>query len=216
MNKNIHTTQQKILKLAKEQDINKMNLHEIGRLIGEEHPQKIKHHLSQLEKKGFLENIKGEMIIRKNIKNIVKKGSFFIVPILGSANAGEATIIAEEHLEGYLKISNKLLKKKKGVFAIRAEGSSMNRANVNGKTIENGDYVIIDSRNKTPNNGDYVLSIIDDVANIKKFILDKKNKQIVLLSESTTKFPPIFIHPEDFSKYLIGGKVVQVIKKPTS
>jgi len=40
----MHIIQQKILKLAEKQNIDRMNLHEIGRLVGEEHPQKIKHH----------------------------------------------------------------------------------------------------------------------------------------------------------------------------
>ena len=85
---------------------------------------------------------------------------------------------------------------------------------VKGNTIEDGDFVIIDKNDKNPNNGDYVLSIIDDVANIKKFVRDRKNKQIILLSESTEDLPPIYIHPKDFSEYIIGGKVIQVIKKP--
>ena len=210
----MHIIQQKILKLAQKQNIGQMNLHEIGRLIGEEHPQKIKHHLGQLRKKRFIETVKGREVVRKNVRGAIKSADFFTVPILGSANCGEATIFAEKNLEGYLKISAKLLKKKKGIFAIKAEGSSMNRANIGRKSIEDGDHVIIDSEQKNPKNGDYVLSIIDDVANIKKLIFDKKNKQIVLLSESTMDFPPIYIHPEDFSKYMVGGKVVQVIKKP--
>lgn len=43
----------------------------------------------------------------------------------------------------------------------------MNKANVNGKTIEDGDYLIIDSDYRSPRNGDVVLSVIDDMANIK-------------------------------------------------
>lgn len=210
----MHIIQQKILKLAEKQNIGQMGLHEIGRLIGEEHPQKIKHHLGQLKKKGVIETIGGREVVRKNIRGAIRGTDFFTVPILGSANCGEATIFAEENLEGYLKISAKLLKKKKGIFAIKAEGSSMNRADIGGKTIEDGDYVIIDSEQKNPKNGDYVLSIIDDVANIKRYFEDKKNKQIVLLSESGADFSPIYIHPREIPKYLIGGRVAQVIKKP--
>lgn len=210
----MHITQQKILKLAEKQNIDQMSLHEVGRLIGEEHPQKIKHHLGQLRKKGFIETVKGKEVVRKNVRGAIKGTDFFNVPILGSANCGEATIFAEENLEGYLKISARLLKKKKGIFAIKAEGSSMNRADMGGKSIEDGDYVIIDSEQKNPKNGDYVLSIIDDVANIKRYFEDKKNKQIVLLSESKANFPPIYIHPQEMPEYLVGGKAIQVIKKP--
>lgn len=210
----MHIIQKKLIKLAQTRNLNQMKLRQIGRLIGEDHPQKVKHHLNQLEKKGFIKFDKNRGLIESIQQGAIKKTGFFAVPILGSANCGEARIFADENFEGYLKVSSHLLKKKAGIFAIKAEGTSMNRANIRGNSIEDGDYVIVDSKDKTPVNGDYVVSIIDDVANIKKFIFDKKNKQIVLLSESNVDFLPIYIHPEDFSKYMIGGKVIQVIKKP--
>ncbi|HZT34945.1 MAG TPA: hypothetical protein VFA15_03425, partial [Nitrososphaera sp.] len=57
-----------------------------------------------------------------------------------------------------------------------------------------------------------VLSVIDKMANIKRYHFDKENNQIVLMSESTQSFPPIHIHPDD--DYSINGKVIKVIKKP--
>lgn len=210
----MHVIQKKLIKLAKTRNFNQMTLRQIGKLIGERHPQKIKHHLYQLEKRGFVKFDKKRGLLEKIKRGAIKKTGFFAVPILGSANCGEATIFADENLEGYLKISGRLLKKKEGIFAIRAEGSSMNRADIGGKSIEDGDYVIIDSKQKNPKNRDYVLSIIDDVANIKRYFEDKENKQIVLLSESRANFPPIYIHPQEIPEYLVGGKVVQVIKKP--
>lgn len=210
----MHIIQQKLLKLSGRHNLGEMKLRQIARLIGENHPQKIKHHLNQLEKGGFIKFDKRKKIIERIRLGAIKKTNFFAIPILGSANCGKATIFADENLEGYLKVSGKLLKKKEGVFAIKAEGHSMNRANINGQFIDDGDYVIIDNKNRVPNNGDYVLSVIDDVANIKKFIFDKENNQIVLLSESTEKLPPIYIHPKDFSRYIVNGKVIQVIKKP--
>jgi len=52
---------------------------------------------------------------------------------------------------------------------------------------------------------------IEDKANIKKFIIDRENKRIVLKSESTQNYLPIFIHEDD--QYQISGRVVDVIKK---
>jgi len=88
----------------------------------------------------------------------------------------------------------------------------MNQANVDGKNIEDGDYVIIDSEDRAPENGDVVVSVIEGMANIKKFIHDKKNKQIALLSQSTKDLSPIYVHEGD--DYFVNGKVVQIIKKP--
>ena len=204
----LHEIQLKILKVAKNQDLNKLSLREIGDLIGVDHPQQVKHHLSQLQKHNL---IKTDKIERIKIGEI--KGSNLVnVPILGSANCGEATIFADENIEGFLRISKRFLGAVKDVFAIRAKGPSMNKAKVDGKlSIEDGDYVIISKENKIPENGEYVLSVIDDVANIKKFYFDRDNNQINLLSESTENYPPIVIHPDD--KYLVNGIVKYVVKK---
>ena len=88
----------------------------------------------------------------------------------------------------------------------------MNKATINGNTIEDGDYLIIDSTDTTPRSGDIILSVIDDMANIKKYIWDEINNQIVLASQSTKDIPPIYIHEDD--SFMINGKVIQVVKKP--
>ncbi|MFH1544011.1 MAG: S24 family peptidase, partial [Patescibacteria group bacterium] len=115
-------------------------------------------------------------------------------------------------LEGYIKVSKNIIKTGDGLLAIKASGGSMNKANIGGRSIESGDYVIVDSK-KQPNSNDYVLAIIDNCANIKKMMLDSKNKIISLISESTENHPTIFIHEND--KFLINGVVRYIIKKPT-
>lgn len=132
------------------------------------------------------------------------------IPIVGSANCGPATILAEENIEGYLKISRNQLKNRDGVFVIRASGNSLNKANIHGENIEDGDFVLIDSQNRTPYNGEYVLSIIDGAANLKKYVESKKNHQITLISESSENFKPIFIQASD--DFAINGKILKVIK----
>lgn len=207
----MHTLQEKMLKVIDEKNIGRLTLRQIGDLVGETLPQKVKHHLSQLERKGFI------LIDKKNkkisrISNKAKAGELFIsIPIVGSANCGPATIYADQNIEGYLKISKRLAPNRKSVFAIKAEGNSMNKADIDGKNIEPGDYVIIDSENITPHDNEYVVSIIDGMANIKKYKIDRKNSRIALLSESTQEYAPIFIHKND--DFRINGKVVDVVKK---
>lgn len=211
----MHKLQEQLLKLSETMDLGKLSLRQIGKMIGQEHsPQKVKHHLLQLEKNGFLKINRTNNIIEGIKISIAKKNSLFAVPILGGASAGPAAMFAEENLDGYLRISSKLLNKRKDIFAVKIYGSSMNKADINGQAIEDGDFVIVDSEYKNPQNGDYVLSVIDGVANVKKFFKDKNIDQIVLLSESTGNFDPIYIHADDLEKYLVDGKVVQVIKKP--
>lgn len=207
----MHIIQERLLKLIDQRNIGNLPLRQIGELLDEKLPQKIKHHLYQLEQKGFI------VIDRKNAKisriNNKPHGQnmFLSIPIVGSANCGPASIYADQNIEGYLKISKLLISTQKDIFAIRAQGNSLNKANINGKNIEHGDFVIIDSKKLSPKDGDYVLSIIDDMANIKKYKLDHKNRRIVLLSESTQTFNPIFIHEDD--DFRINGKVIDVVKR---
>ena len=207
----MHKIQEEILKIIREKNITGLTLREIGILIGEKFPQKIKHHLDQLQKKGFIKIDKKTKTISPAMTHKTAN-SLLSIPIVGTANCGPATIFANENIQGYLKISKNILKKCKNIFAIRAQGLSMNKAVVDGKTIEDGDYLIIDSEYKTPRNGDVILSIIDDMANIKKYIWDEINNQVVLVSQSTKEIPPIYIHEDD--SFMINGKVIQVIKRP--
>lgn len=215
----MHPIQEKLLQLAKEKNLGDMTLREMGTFIGEESPQKIKHHLNQLEIKGLIKIDKIKGIIEKTqpgwAKGLLDKTIRILsIPIVGTANCGPATLFAETNFEGFLKVSSKLINKHNanGIFAIKADGPSMNRADVNGKRIEDGDYLIIDSNDTDAHTGDIVLSIIDDMANVKRFVDDRENNQIILMSASTQNFAPIHIHPDD--NYIINGKVIYVIKKP--
>lgn len=134
------------------------------------------------------------------------------VPILGAANAGPATLFAEENITGYLKVSRNTLNKKDHVFALRVIGDSMNKAKISGKNLEEGDFVLIDSEYKNPKNDDYVLSVIDGCANLKKFERDRKTGEVMLVSESTNpKHKPIYVSSED--DFMINGKIIGAIKK---
>lgn len=208
----MHQLQEKLLQEMGTQGFKGMTLRQIGNLIGEKYPQKIKHHLDQLKKKELIKIDKAAKTITRNLGGVIKNSELMSIPIVGSANCGPATIFATENIEGYLKISKSILKKCKNIFAIRAYGLSMNKATVGGKTIEDGDYLIVDTDKRSPKNGDIVLSVIDDMANIKKYVWDEINRQVVLVSDSTQNIPPIFIHEDD--SFLINGTVIQVIKQP--
>jgi repressor LexA len=207
----MHPVQEKLLKLIDGKNISSLTLRDIGALIGEKLPQKVKHHLSQLERKGFISIDKKNKIIRRINSGAQASNLFVSIPILGSANCGPATIFADENIEGYLKISKRLAPRFKSMFAIKADGNSLNQANIAGKKVETGDFVLIDSSRGTPKDGDYVLSIIDGLATIKKYRQDKKNKRIALLSESSQDYSPIFIHEDD--DFRVNGTAVEVVKR---
>jgi len=210
----MHTLQEKIIEISKRNNLAELSLRQIGQLIGERNPQNVKHHLLQLEKNGLLkiDRLNKQMVRTK--PGTIRNSKLIALPILGSANCGPAMIYAEQHAEGYLQVSGRLLSKKKDIFAIKASGYSMNKANVDGQSIDDGDYVIVDPKARAIKNGDYVLSIIDGTANIKRYFNDRDNQRIILMSESSASFSPIFIHYQDMDNYLVNGKIIQVIKKP--
>lgn len=211
----MHPVQQAILELSRTRNVEGMKLRELGKLVGEEHPQKIKHHRDQLRRRGLLGSNAGIRQLEELNRGALKNHSMLSIPILGSANCGEALLDATESFEGFLNISRNIITtRSKGLFAIRAVGDSMDKADFRGKTMENGDFVIVDSGNREPANDDYVLSIINGAANIKKFVMDKPNQQVVLVSESSRNIAPIYIHLKDKPEYFVNGMVVAVIKKP--
>lgn len=211
----MHPIQSQLLKLSAQKDLGAMSLRDIGALIGcKDQPQKVKHHLLQLEKKGLLTVNRSANIVTPRKPGAHQRTSLISVPIFGSANCGPATIYADQNLEGYIQISGRLLSKKKDIFGIRASGYSMNKANVNGECIEDGDYVVVDPTPRTLRNGDYVLAIIDNTATMKRYFNDPEHRRIILIAESSANFSPIFIHYQDASSFLVNGKIIQVIKKP--
>ncbi len=206
----MHIIQQKLLTALSEKPFIGLTLRDIGKNINENSPQTIKHHLNQLTKNGFITIDKKNKIIKK-ISRVDSDSIFISLPILGAANCGPANIYADQNISGFLKVSKSILNKNGDLFVIKADGNSMNKSNIGGNNIEDGDYVVIDKSDTSPNEGDYVLSIIDNMANIKRYSKDLKNERAVLTSESTEEYPPIYIHQDD--NFQINGKVLQVIKK---
>jgi len=216
----MHEIQKKLLNLAQEKNLGQMTLREMGSFIGVDSPQQVKHHLNQLEKRGLIRIDKAKKVIKKTeqeqVGGLLGKARLLSIPIFGSANAGPAEIFADQNIEGFLRVSSTMLESEPAtlshkLFALKVQGPSMNQTNVQGKTIEDGDYIIVDSDDREPRDNTVVLSLIDSMANVKRLHLDTANQQIILASESTQNFPPIVIHEND--DYSINGRVIQVIKK---
>lgn len=207
----MHSIQRDLLSLSRNINLADRSLRDIGKLIGVEHPEKIRHHLKQLEKKGFLIVDKTTNSVKNVNPNRSKENKFINVPIVGSANCGPAEILAIENIEGYLTTTSSLVGKGE-LYALRAKGDSMNRANIKGMSISEGDYVIVDRSKNHPENGDYVVVVLDQAAMIKKFHTETEQGAIYFVSESTSEHPPIVISGEDLSDVFINGTVVSVVK----
>jgi SOS-response transcriptional repressor LexA len=208
----MHKIQRRILKLAKEVNITDLGYRKLGEKIDVDHPQQVKWHLSKLIADGHLQTTPdGQIIVMQDQPKLAK------IPILGAANCGEPLIMAEDRVEDYLTLSPGLVKKlnQANIFAVRASGDSMNQANINGQSIDNGDYVIIDSAIQTPSNGDYVLASIEGLATIKRFIKDDERQVIALVAESTRARPPIIVAADEMNTFVVHGVVKNVIHTPS-
>lgn len=162
-------------------------------------------YLNELEDKGYIQRTSEDRGIK--LKGI-NKDLFVDVPILGMANAGTALAYADEYIEGYLKVSKSIVRDK-SVFAVQISGTSMNKAKINNKTINDGDFVLVEKK-PTYDYNDKVLVIIDGLATVKIYRkFDEDN--IVLAPDSTDKkHKPIFLTSED--NFVIDGKVIDVLK----
>jgi len=207
----MNPVQQKLLDIAKLQDIEAIRRVDLVQMVNCEYPSQITHHLSQLVKHGDL------VRINNRLTPAIKTNAGLIrIPVMGEADCGEATKFADGRIVDNLAVSPSILNLKdlKGkLYALIARGDSMNHSRINNKEINSGDYIIIEKRdNYIPANNEIVVSIIGGLANIKRLRRDNANKRILLLSDSYRQddFAPIIISENDDFK--VDGKVVDVIK----
>ncbi|HJQ09378.1 MAG TPA: S24 family peptidase [Candidatus Saccharimonadales bacterium] len=214
----MNETQKKILELAKSIDISSLGVRELARRLGV-HPQAAKYHKEKLERAGLLKLGKGLFSDIEVEYEALGSADLLTIPFLGAANCGPATLLAGSEAEGKITLSSRLLCpcNYRSLFAVKADGDSMNQASIGGRCIEDGDFIVVDA-NAQPQKGDYVVAVVNNLANIKRYYpelgKDGAIKRIALISESTESFEPIFIHPDDEQEGLIAGVVLRVIEKP--
>lgn len=168
-------------------------------------------HLIALEKKGYILRT-GEprgIHIVENDEEIVY--DYLIgVPILGYANAGTPLVNADEENLGELKVDPKLIGKRKNLFSLIVKGDSMDLAQVDGKSIKEGSYLVV-QKDAEILDGDIVVAILDNSATVKRM---KKDKNVITLyPESTNPVnQPIFLDRD--TDVLFNGKVIKVLESP--
>ena len=207
---NMNPIQQKLLDIAKLEDIEKLRRVDLVEMVNCEYPSQITHHLRQLVKRGDLVRKDGRLV-----PALATNAGVIRIPVMGEADCGEATKFADGRIVDHLAVSPSVIKPKlsERLYALIARGDSMNRAEVRGKTIEDGDYIIIEKKDTyVPVDGDIVVSIIGGLANIKRLRRDNARQRLLLLSESHRQedYAPIVISEND--DFMVEGKVVDVVK----
>jgi repressor LexA len=127
------------------------------------------------------------------------------VPVIGEVPAGPM-MVAEENVETWVRVPKEYLKSGSHFF-LRVRGNSMNRAQVSGVRIEDGDLILV-RQQPVATSGQIVVALIDGEATIKR--LDHGSGYYLLKPESTNPAHKPIIAPPDFA---IAGVVQRVFKK---
>lgn len=168
-------------------------------------------HLIALEKKGYILRTSEPRGIRMLEENEEPVYEYLIgVPILGYANAGTPLVGAEEENLGVLRVDKNILGKKKSLFSLIVKGDSMDREMIDGKTITDGNYLVVDKEAEIFD-GDVVVAIVENCATVKRF---KKDQDMVVLypNSSNPIHQPIYLDKNTES--MLNGKVIKVLEKP--
>ena len=177
-------------------------LREIKVALGYAGISSVQRHVDALKKKGYLQN---EPYQSRSLE-VSMPDKTVNIPLVGNVAAG-TPILAQENVEAYIPYDGSKIGDPRGYFFLRAVGDSMNSADVNGKNIDDGDFVLIKNQ-PTAEQNQKVLALIGDDATIKKFKYE--NGMAVLYPESTNSAnKPIYV----FKDLLIQGVVYDVIKK---
>ena len=181
-------------------------IEELTLLLEQKSKRGVVQYLETLEKKWFL--TRGRWYRSIILGNSVWFQSTLNIPILWYANAWTPLIDASELIYWVLPISKKLIKwDEKNYFVLKVEWTSMNNYEVNGKTIENGSYILIKKDATSLNNSDAFLFVVNNSATIK--IYKQEGNALYLLPESNDDYhKPIILSEDD--NVLVNWKVVDV------
>jgi SOS-response transcriptional repressor LexA len=210
----MHDIQKRLISLGSVSDLSQYTYRQLAERTGAPHAAQVRHHLLQLERTGTI--VRDEHGALRAVKSVAPStGPMLMIPVLGEVDCGVAATFANDSVIGYLSVSpsSTRIQNIDGIFALRARGDSMDEADVYGKSVENSDYVLVKKYDgEHVRDGEYVVSLINGMANLKKFRCDRTHNRIALISESSKHYPPIFIAESDREYYEVIGKAIDIIK----
>lgn len=179
---------------------------ELRQAVGAGSSSTVLRYLRQLEEEGYIERWHGARGLKllRGVEGTLKTRP---VPLVGVVSAGPS-MLAEENLETWVRVpEGSLTPPSAQFFLLRVTGNSMNRAEVPGGKIEDGDLVLV-RQQPTADPGQVVVALIDGEATIKRLAVGPD--YWVLRPESTSKpHHPIVLDKQT----VIQGVVCRVLKK---
>lgn len=169
----------------------------LGKLLDIAHPSAVFKHILSLEKKGYLERMKGEI----RLKGFPAPGAAQArVPLVGLVPAGHPREVFDVPGEA-VDVPDWMLGRRKGnIFCISVEGKSMVDA-----YIDDGDRVIVERVNSA-SSGEMVVALLDDDSvTLKRLKIENGN---IFLVPENQEFEPIRV-----KELRVLGKVIGVLRK---
>lgn len=141
---------------------------------------------------------RGQILLAEGLNRAIRlpgRGSAS-VPLVGAVAAG-IPILAVEHIERYLPVSQELARGRE-LFALRVQGESMRDA-----AILPGDLVVVE-QNPTAENGQIVVALVEDEATVKRYYRENGRHR---LQPENAAFDPLILDEVE-----LLGRVISVIR----
>jgi repressor LexA len=184
-------------------------LDELQELLDFKSKHSVVQFLESLDKKWYISRGRGYRSIRL-WERIIASQLTIPIPILGIANAGKPLVYAQESDLWKLLVSRNIIRgDESAYFFVRVDGTSMNTFSINGKSLVDGSYALIDKSQQSFDGNPLAayLCIVNNCATLKH--IKKEWNNVYLIPDSTDKQHQPIILTEDDS-FLINGKVVDV------
>ena len=139
-------------------------------------------HLTALKKKGLLKQGDKKPRTMELIKTGEEEEDIEEIPILGNVAAGKP-ILAEENMDGSIRLHRSLLKNGRRYFALRVLGDSMVEAG-----IMDGDTAVIEQQNIV-RNGEIAVVMLEEAVTIKTFYQESTR---IRLQPENSRYSPIY------------------------
>ncbi len=182
------------------------SVEELRRELGIASTRTVFRYLRMLEEDGVIERRPGASGVK-----LLKPRSVGLqtraVPIVGQVPAG-SPVLADENVEGWIRLPKALASPASDrFFLLHVRGTSMNKATVDGGTIDDGDLVLV-RQQTTATGGDIIVALIDGEATVKRLVV-APGYYILKPDSKDRTHRPIMVE----SDFLVLGKVTRVLKK---
>lgn len=207
MKKSLSPQQRRILDIIKDLTLElgkPPTLEEIRKKSGLNYISSVQRHVEALKEKEYLNHTPNQS---RSLSLSLSDNQKVNIPLVGNIAAG-TPILAIENIEAYIPYEPSRYKfKAEDYFFLRAVGDSMNQSSINGKNIDDGDFILVRKQNAAEP-GEIVVALVGEDATVKKLTQGSDCYMLKPLS-SNPKNKPIYV----FDDLMIQGIVIDVIKK---